>query len=159
MDNNSILQKLDGLEARFEEVSTLITDPDVIADQNRFVKLTKEYKDLGDIMDARKRYIACLNGIKEAKDILANESDPEMKEMAREELAANEELQPKLEEEIKIASFRRILRMRRMYRWRFVLEQVVMKPACLLATSLKCTRVTATQKAGSSRLQVYPKEL
>ena len=51
MDNNSILQKLDGLEARFEEVSTLITDPDVIADQNRFVKLTKEYKDLGDIMN------------------------------------------------------------------------------------------------------------
>ena len=101
MDNNSILQKLDGLEARFEEVSTLITDPDVIADQNRFVKLTKEYKDLGDIMDARKRYIACLNSIKEAKDILANETDPEMKEMAREELATNEELQPKLEEEIK----------------------------------------------------------
>ena len=103
MENNSILQKLDGLEARFEEVSTLITDPDVIADQNRFVKLTKEYKDLGDIMDARKRYIACLNSISEAKDILANESDPEMKEMAREELAENEALQPKLEEEIKIA--------------------------------------------------------
>ena len=97
MENNSILQKLDGLEARFEEVSTLITDPDVIADQNRFVKLTKEYKDLGDIMDARKRYIACLNSIKEAKDILANESDPEMKEMAREELSENEALQPKLE--------------------------------------------------------------
>ena len=93
MENNSILQKLDGLEARFEEVSTLITDPDVIADQQRFVKLTKEYKDLGDIMDARKRYIACLNSIKEAKDILANETDPEMKEMAREELATNEELQ------------------------------------------------------------------
>ena len=51
--SNSILQKLDGLEARFEEVSTLITDPAVIADQQRFVKLTKEYKDLGDIMDAR----------------------------------------------------------------------------------------------------------
>ena len=103
MDNNSILQKLDGLEARFEEVSTLITDPSVIADQNRFVKLTKEYKDLGDIMDARRRYIACLNSIREAKDILANEDDPEMKEMAREELAENEAIQPKLEEEIKIA--------------------------------------------------------
>ena len=49
MDNNSILQKLDGLEARFEEVSTLITDPDVIGDQQRFVKLTKEYKDLGPL--------------------------------------------------------------------------------------------------------------
>ena len=89
MDNNSILQKLDGLEARYEEVTTLITDPSVIADQQRFVKLTKEYKDL--------------EGIKEAKDILANESDPEMREMAREELAMNEELQPRLEEEIKIA--------------------------------------------------------
>ena len=62
-DNNSILQKLEGLESRYEEVSTLITDPAVIADQSRYVKLTKEYKDLGDIMDARKRYINCLNSI------------------------------------------------------------------------------------------------
>jgi len=75
IDNNSILQKLDGLEARYEEVSTLITDPSVIADQSRYVKLTKEYKDLGDIMDARRRYINCLTTIKEAKDIIANESD------------------------------------------------------------------------------------
>ena len=81
----------------------MITDPNVIADQERYVKLTREYKDLGDIMDARKRYIDCINSIKEAKDILANESDPDMKEMAREELAENEALQPKLEEEIKIA--------------------------------------------------------
>ena len=56
-DNNSILEKLNGLVSRYEEVSTLITDPEVIADQQRYVKLTKEYKDLGDIMDARKRYI------------------------------------------------------------------------------------------------------
>ena len=102
-DNNSILEKLNGLESRYEEVSTLITDPEVIADQQRYVKLTKEYKDLGDIMDARKRYINCLNSIKEAKDILANESDPDLKEMAREELQTNEEMQPKIEEEIKIA--------------------------------------------------------
>lgn len=101
-EENSILQKLDGLDARFQEVSTLITDPDVIADQRRYVKLTKEYKELGDIMDARKRYIACLNAIKEAKDIIANESDPDMKAMAREELQENEALQPKLEEEIKL---------------------------------------------------------
>ncbi|MCI2081499.1 MAG: PCRF domain-containing protein, partial [Prevotella sp.] len=94
MAENNILEKLDGLESRYEEVSTLITDPEVIADQARYVKLTKEYKDLGDIMDARKRYVACLEGIKEAKDILVNENDPDMKEMAREELAENEELQP-----------------------------------------------------------------
>ena len=102
MENNTTLEKLEGLVSRFEEVATLITDPAVIADQERYVKLTREYKDLSDIMDARKRYIACLNGISEAKDILANESDPEMKEMAREELAVNEEEQPKIEEEIKM---------------------------------------------------------
>ena len=44
-ENNSILEKLDGLESRYEEVSTLITDPSVIADQQRYVRLTKEYKD------------------------------------------------------------------------------------------------------------------
>ncbi len=103
MDNNSILQKLDGLESRYEEVSTLITDPNVISDQQRFVKLTKEYKDLEDIMKIRRRYIDCLEAIAEAKDILVNESDPDMKEMAREQLAENEALQPSLEEEVKIA--------------------------------------------------------
>lgn len=101
-EKNSILEKFDGLEARFLEVSTLITDPDVISDQQRYVKLTKEYKDLGDIMDARKRYIKCLTTISEAKDILTNETDQEMKEMARLELSENEELLPNLEEEIKL---------------------------------------------------------
>ena len=103
MDNNSILQKLDGLEARYEEVTTLITDPSVIADQQRFVKLTREYKDLGDIMNIRKRYISCLEAIDEAKDIIMNESDPEMKEMAREQLNENEAALPALEEEVKVA--------------------------------------------------------
>ena len=87
-DNNTILEKLEGLVARFEEVSTLITDPAVIADQKRYVKLTKEYKELGDLMNARKEYMQVLNGIEEAKEIIANETDAEMREMAREELDA-----------------------------------------------------------------------
>ena len=69
-DNNTILEKLEGLVARFEEVSTLITDPAVIADQKRYVKLTKEYKELGDLMNARKEYMQVLNGIEEAKEII-----------------------------------------------------------------------------------------
>ena len=64
-ENNTILEKLDGLVARFEEVSTLITDPNVISDQKRYVKLTKEYKELGDLMQARKEYLQCLNGLEE----------------------------------------------------------------------------------------------
>lgn len=70
-ENNTILEKLEGLVARFEEVSTLITDPNVIADQKRYVKLTKEYKELGDIMAARKEYLQCLNGLEEAKMMMA----------------------------------------------------------------------------------------
>ena len=103
MESNNILQKLDGLESRYEEVSTLITDPSVIADQQRYVKLTKEYKDLEDIVKLRQKYINCLGQISEAKDVLMNETDADMKEMAREQLAENEALQPNLEEEIKIA--------------------------------------------------------
>ena len=100
-ENNTILEKLEGLVARFEEVSTLITDPNVIGDQKRYVKLTKEYKELGDIMAARKEYLQCLNGLEEAKMMMA-ENDPEMKEMAREEAAACEARIPQLEEEIKL---------------------------------------------------------
>ena len=84
-------------------MTTLITDPSVIADQQRFVKLTREYKDLGDIMNIRKRYINCLEAISEAKDIIMNEADPEMKEMAREQLSENEAALPALEEEVKVA--------------------------------------------------------
>lgn len=97
-----ILEKLEGLVPRFEEVSTLITDPNVIADQKRYVQLTKEYKNLEDIMKARQEYINAVEGIEEAKDIIANEEDPEMKDMAREELYENEKKIPELEERIKL---------------------------------------------------------
>ena len=100
--NNTILERLDGLASRFDEVSTLITDPAVIADQKRYVKLSKEYKDLGDILKVREQYVSALNGLAEAKEIATNESDPEMKEMAREEVATLEKRIPQLEEEIKL---------------------------------------------------------
>ena len=101
-DNNSLLDKLEGLVSRFEEVSTLITDPSVIADQKRYVKLTKEYKDLGKIVDARREYIGCLQNVEDAKEMLQAESDPDTKDMLREELAASEKRIPELEEEIKL---------------------------------------------------------
>ena len=99
---NTILEKLEGLVPRFEEVSTLITDPNVIADQKRYVQLTKEYKNLEDIMKARQEYINAVKGLEEAKEMLLMEDDPEMKEMAREEMAVNEKRIPELEEEIKL---------------------------------------------------------
>ena len=99
---NSLLEKLDSLVARFEEVSTLITDPGVIADQQRYVRLTKEYKELEDLMAARKEYAYLLGNLEEGKDLLVNESDPDIKEMAREQVAECEERIPALEDKIKL---------------------------------------------------------
>ena len=101
-DNNNILDKLEGLVSRFEEISTLITDPSVIADQKRYVKLTKEYKELDDLMKARKEYIQLQANIVEAKEILSTEQDPDMREMAKEELDSSQDRLPVLEEEIKL---------------------------------------------------------
>lgn len=102
MNSNPILQKLDGLTARFEEVSTLITDPEVIADRNRFVRLTKEYKGLEELLAAKRDYEQLLANLDEARSIVMNDDDPDLKEMAREEIAAGEERLPALEEQIKL---------------------------------------------------------
>ena len=101
-ENNQLLDRLEGLVLRYEEVGTLITDPAVIADQRRYVKLTKEYKDLGAIVKKRAEYVQTLTTIDEAKEMLAAEDDAEMREMAREELATAQERVPQLEEEIKL---------------------------------------------------------
>ena len=102
MADTSLLSRLDGIEARFEEVSTLITDPSVIADMKRYVRLTKEYKDLEKLTGATRRYRNLLGNIQEAREILDTENDDDMRAMAKEELdSVNAEL-PKLEEEIKL---------------------------------------------------------
>ena len=101
-NNHAIIQKLDGLSNRFEEISMLVADPSVIADQKRYVRLTKEYKELQRLMDVRKEYIQTLGNIEEAKEILSDETDPEMRKMAADEI---EESQPRLseiEEKIKL---------------------------------------------------------
>lgn len=96
-----LLSKLELIEVRFQEVGTLITDPDIIADMSRYVKLNKEYKDLEEIVTVYKEYKNTLDNIKSSKEVISTEEDPEFKEMARMEL---EELEPKkdeLEEKIK----------------------------------------------------------
>ncbi|MDE6717704.1 MAG: peptide chain release factor 1 [Muribaculaceae bacterium] len=98
----SLLDRLEGLDARFEEISTLITDPAVIADQKRYVKLTKEYHDLEKIIGAKKRYSDALGAIEESKALLAGEEDEELRVMAREELEAASAALPEIEEEIKL---------------------------------------------------------
>lgn len=102
MAENSLLEKLDGLVARFEEIGTLITDPAVIADMKRYVKLNKEYRELEMLVSTREEYIRTLDGIKEARELLDSEQDQEMRDMAREELESCTARIPELEEKIKL---------------------------------------------------------
>ncbi|NLA93809.1 MAG: peptide chain release factor 1 [Bacteroidales bacterium] len=95
-----LLDKLNDLEARFREVCLLITDPAVIADMKRFVRLNREYRDLKQISDARKEYVDLLKTADEARELLS-ENDAEMRQMAREELESATERLQELEEEIK----------------------------------------------------------
>ena len=102
MAENALLQRLDGLDARFEEIGTLITDPNVIADQKRYVKLTKEYKSLETLLAATHRYRKLLEDIEQAKLVLDSETDEDLRAMAREEIDEGQAELPKLEEEIKL---------------------------------------------------------
>jgi len=102
MAENSLLEKLDGLQHKFEEISTLITDPSVIGDQKRYVKLNKEYRELERLLEARKRYVSAIKSIEEAKEILDNETDADLREMAKAELDELQPLIPVMEEEIKL---------------------------------------------------------
>lgn len=102
MSENTLLTRLDGIEARFQEVATLITDPSVIADMKRYVRLTKEYKDLEKLTATTRAYRNMLSQLSEGKDTLENDSDPEMRELAREMIRDAEDALPKLEEEIKL---------------------------------------------------------
>jgi peptide chain release factor 1 len=101
MRNNLILEKLEGVKNRFEEVGRLINQPDIIADMKRYVRLNKEYKDLEPIIIAYKQYKNLLNNISSAKEMLANEKDEELREMAKTELEELTEKIDPLEEEIK----------------------------------------------------------
>ena len=96
------MARLDGLVGKYEEIELLITDPAVIADMRRFVKLNKEYKELGALMEARSRYMQLTRQLEEAKELFATENDADMREMAREEIDACESRLPALEEEIKL---------------------------------------------------------
>ncbi|MFW5890438.1 MAG: peptide chain release factor 1, partial [Marinilabiliaceae bacterium] len=100
--DNSLLEKLESLKMRFEEVGQLITDPEVIADQKRYVKLNKEYRELEDIVEKGKEYKNLLDNIENSRKMLKEEEDEELRAMAREELEELEEKQPKMEEEIKM---------------------------------------------------------
>ena len=83
---NTLLDKLEIIHARWQEIGEQITQPDVVADMKRFVKLSKDYKELQAVVDAYLKYKNILSNIEHTKEVLVNEKDEEFRSMAKEEL-------------------------------------------------------------------------
>ena len=97
-----MLQKINIVNQRFDELNDLIIQPDIISDQKKYVQLTKEYKDIKTIVDIGEVYKSLLDNISEAEEIISTEKDPEMIEMAKLQLDEAKKEIPKIEEEIKV---------------------------------------------------------
>ena len=102
MSDNSLLEKLETFYIRFREIGQLITDPEVIQDMNRFVKLNKEYRDLEQIVEAGDELKRAVSSYDEAQEILNTETDKELKEMAEMEIEELEAKIPELESKVKM---------------------------------------------------------
>ena len=102
MADNSLLEKVLGLQEKYEALQAQLSDPEVIADMKKFVQLNKEYKELTPIIEAGNEFKKILENYEMAKEILATEKDEDLREMAKEEIAEIEPTLPEWEEKIKL---------------------------------------------------------
>jgi peptide chain release factor 1 len=102
MSKNLILDKLEGVKTRFEEVGRLLTEPDVMDNMKKYIQLNKEYKELSPVITAYLEYKNTLNNIESTKDMLAVEKDEEMREMAKAELDELNSKVGNMEERLKL---------------------------------------------------------
>ena len=100
--NHPLLEKLETYYIRFKEIGQLITDPEVIQDMERYVRLTKEYKELETITRTADKFKAALLSVEESKDILLHEEDKELREMAEMEIEELEDKLPGMEQDLKL---------------------------------------------------------
>lgn len=99
---STLLEKLQGIQQRFDEIGDLIIQPDVITDHERYAKLNKEYADLKEYVEMKNAYAAQLDLLAEANEIIENSTDPDMIEMAKEEKDTVLNALPEMEERIKL---------------------------------------------------------
>ena len=99
---SDLLSKLEAIHIRFVEVGKMITDPDIISNMDRFVRLNKEYSDLETLDEVFKSYKNLLGNLHNAKELLEVETDPEMRDMAKMEIDELEQKRPEMEEDIKM---------------------------------------------------------
>ena len=101
-EKNTLLDKILGLRDKYESLQKQLADPDVISDMKKYVQLNKEYKELTPIIETGEDYRRMMESYEMAKDIIAEEKDEELREMAKEELAELEVKIPEMEQKIKL---------------------------------------------------------
>ncbi len=102
MAENSLLEKISGLQEKYAALQEQLSNPEVISDMKKYVQLNKEYKELEPIVKAGAEYRKIMADYEAAKDIIANEKDEELREMAKEEISDIEQKIPGMEENIKL---------------------------------------------------------
>ncbi|MDM1556489.1 MULTISPECIES: peptide chain release factor 1 [Chryseobacterium] len=100
--SKSLIPKLEAIKQRYNEVADLIIQPDVISDQKRYSSLNKEYSDLGKIVRVYDQYKGALDSIEESDEIIADGSDRDLVDLAKEEKLEAQSKLPALEEELKV---------------------------------------------------------
>lgn len=97
-----MLDKLEAIQARFDDLGVALTNPEIVSNNKKFTELSREYRKLESIVAARKKYLSCLENLAFAKEILNNESDADLRDMAKDDMEGLEEEKEKLEAEIKL---------------------------------------------------------
>jgi len=98
---SSVVEKLEAIKARFDDLGVALTNPEIVNDNKRFSQISKEYRKLEKIADVNKIYRNCLDSLEFAKEVLETESDDELRTMAKEDIEKLEKQQEELEEEIR----------------------------------------------------------
>lgn len=96
-----MFERLEQIETRYEDMGRQLAEPEIIADQQKYQKIAKQHRDLEALVEKFREYREVCQGIADARTLLT-ESDPEIRAMAEEELAALEERQPKIEDDLKV---------------------------------------------------------
>ena len=146
-----MFDKLEDLLIRYEEIMGELQEPDVVNDQSRFRKLMKEQNDLTPIVEAYKEYKNCKQNIEDSLSLLEEESDEEMKELAKEELSESKKRVEELEQELKILLLPKDPNDDKNVIVRSVQVQVEMKLPFLRLRSTVCMYIMQTADAGRQR--------
>jgi peptide chain release factor 1 len=98
---SSIVEKLEAINARFDDLGIALTNPEVVRDNKRFSQVSRDYRKLEKIVQAYKRYRFCLDGIAFGREVLETETDAALRDLAKEELEMQDLAKEKIEEEIR----------------------------------------------------------